>query len=69
MKKAGFVYLLEGFMDVIAMYKAGIENTVAIMGTALTKGHIQALRRLTNHIYLCFCLLYTSNSINPNHNQ
>lgn len=52
-KKAGFVYLLEGFMDVIAMYKAGIENTVAIMGTALTKGHIQALRRLTNHIYLC----------------
>lgn len=52
-KKAGFVYLLEGFMDVIAMYKAGIENTIALMGTALTKGHIQALRRLTNTIYLC----------------
>ena len=47
-KEAGFIYLLEGFMDVIAMYKAGIENTVAIMGTALTKGHIQALRRLTH---------------------
>jgi len=52
-KKAGFVYLLEGFMDVIAMYKAGIENTVAIMGTALTKGHMQALKRLTTHIHLC----------------
>lgn len=52
-KKAGFVYLLEGFMDVIAMYKAGIENTVAIMGTALTKGHIQALRRMTSSVYLC----------------
>lgn len=52
-KKAGFVYLLEGFMDVIAMYKAGIENTVAIMGTALTNGHIQALRRLTSTVYLC----------------
>ncbi len=52
-KKAGFVYLLEGFMDVIAMYKAGIENTVAIMGTALTKGHIQALKRLTSTICLC----------------
>lgn len=52
-KKAGFVYLLEGFMDVIAMYKAGIENTVALMGTALTKGHIQALRRLTKKIHLC----------------
>lgn len=52
-KKEGFVYLLEGFMDVIAMYKAGIENTVAIMGTALTKEHIQSLRRLTNHACLC----------------
>ena len=52
-KEAGFIYLLEGFMDVIAMYKAGIENTVAIMGTALTKGHIQALRRLTHHVRLC----------------
>lgn len=52
-KQAGFVYLLEGFMDVIAMYKAGIGNTLAIMGTALTKGHIQALRRLTNTVHLC----------------
>ena len=52
-KKEGFVYLLEGFMDVIAMYKAGIENTLAIMGTALTNGHIQALRRLTSTVYLC----------------
>lgn len=52
-KQAGFVYLLEGFMDVIALYKAGIENTVALMGTALTSGHIQALRRLTRTIYLC----------------
>ena len=52
-RQAGFVYLLEGFMDVIALYKAGIENTVAIMGTALTKGHMQALRRITNTIYLC----------------
>lgn len=52
-KQEGFVYLLEGFMDVIAMYKAGIENTVAIMGTALTKGHIQAIRRLTSTVHLC----------------
>ncbi|MCD7894480.1 MAG: DNA primase [Erysipelotrichaceae bacterium] len=52
-KQAGFVYLLEGFMDVIAMYKAGIENTMALMGTALTSGHIRMLRRLTHNIYLC----------------
>ncbi len=52
-KQAGFVYVLEGFMDVIALYKAGIHNTVAIMGTALTKENIQALRRLSSHIVLC----------------
>ena len=30
------VYLFEGFMDVIAAYRAGIYNSVASMGTALT---------------------------------
>lgn len=52
-KKEGFVYVLEGFMDVIALYKANIHNTVAIMGTALTKENMQALRRLSRHIVLC----------------
>ena len=52
-RKEGFVYLLEGFMDVIAMYKAGIENAVAIMGTALTRDHIQLLRRMTNTVHIC----------------
>lgn len=52
-RKEGFVYLLEGFMDVIALYKAGIENAVAIMGTALTKEHIQLLRRITNTVHIC----------------
>lgn len=52
-RKAGFVYITEGFMDVIACYKAEIYNVVALMGTAFTNGHIQALRRLTKTIYLC----------------
>ena len=52
-KKEGFAYLLEGFMDVIALYKAGIENAVAIMGTALTKDHLTMLRKITDTIYLC----------------
>ena len=30
------LYLMEGFMDVIAAYRAGIENAVASMGTALS---------------------------------
>lgn len=52
-KKAGFVYLLEGFMDVIALYRAGIENAVAIMGTALTKENLLLLRKLTDTVHLC----------------
>lgn len=52
-RKEGFVYLLEGFMDVIALYKAGIENAVAIMGTALTQEHIQLLRRITSTVHIC----------------
>lgn len=52
-KKEGFVYLLEGFMDVIALYRAGLENAVALMGTALTKSHLTLLRKVTDTIYLC----------------
>ena len=33
--KTSEIYLMEGFMDVIAAYRAGIENAVASMGTAL----------------------------------
>lgn len=52
-RQAGFVIITEGFMDVIALYKAGIKNAVAIMGTALTKGHIKLLKRLSKIVYLC----------------
>lgn len=52
-RQAGFVIVTEGFMDVIALYKAGIKNAVAIMGTALTKGHLKLLQRLSKIIYLC----------------
>lgn len=52
-KKAGFVYLLEGFMDVIALSRIGIDNTLAIMGTALTNEHMNMIRKLSNTVYLC----------------
>jgi DNA primase len=48
------IYLFEGFMDVIAAYRAGIKNGVATMGTALTKEHIQMLFSVTKNIVLCF---------------
>ncbi len=48
------VYLMEGFMDVIAAYKSGIFNVVATMGTALTEKHISRLRKIANNYVLIY---------------
>ena len=53
-RQANKIYLFEGFMDVIAAYRAGITNGVATMGTALTKEHIQNIFSITKNIVLCF---------------
>ena len=47
------VIVMEGFMDVIRASTIGIRNTVALMGTALTKEQIALLKRLSNNIILC----------------
>jgi len=51
---ADSVFIFEGFMDVIAAHRAGIDNALAIMGTALTEHQIQAIKRLTENVTLCF---------------
>ena len=48
------IIIVEGQIDVIAMHRAGFKNTVACMGTALTKENAHELKKLTNHICLCF---------------
>lgn len=53
-RKKHKVIVMEGFMDVMAAAKAGIMNTVATMGTSLTKEHIQKLKRLTDSVILCY---------------
>ena len=52
--KLDYVYLVEGYMDVIGLSKNGIENTVANLGTALTNKQIQILNQFYNHIIICF---------------
>lgn len=42
--------LYEGYMDVIAAYKAGIQSGVASMGTSLTTEQVYMLRRITPNI-------------------
>jgi DNA primase len=63
-RKEGFVIVVEGNMDCISSHQAGIENVVAVSGTAMTVGHVGALipgthgrrllQRYTKDIYLAF---------------
>ena len=45
--------VVEGNVDEIAMVKHGFVNTVACMGTALTKFHAGVIRRFSQLVYLC----------------
>ena len=47
------VIVMEGFMDVIRASSIGIKNTVALMGTALTKEQTNLIKRLSNNIIMC----------------
>lgn len=48
------IILVEGQMDVIAMCKAGFENTIATLGTALTPGHARLIKRYTDKVIVCY---------------
>ena len=52
-KKPQFL-LCEGYMDVIALHQAGFDNAVASLGTALTSGHANLLKRYTKEVYLTY---------------
>ncbi len=49
----GYCYLMEGFMDVMSAYRAGINNAVALMGTSLTTDQVKLLGKLRCEIRLC----------------
>lgn len=46
--------LVEGYMDVIALGTAGINNVVAGMGTALTEGQAREIKKIVSTIYVCY---------------
>ncbi|MGI8945869.1 MAG: DNA primase [Thermoleophilaceae bacterium] len=55
--KAGRVVVVEGYTDVLALHQAGIEETVAVMGTALTSEQLGELARAAGRdgtVFLCF---------------
>ncbi len=54
MQTAGSAYLVEGYMDCIAMAQAGYINCVATLGTACTADHLAHLARLTQTVFVLY---------------
>lgn len=47
-------FLVEGYMDVLSMYQAGIENTVASSGTSLTQDQVRLIKRYTSNLTIIY---------------
>ncbi|NQY44042.1 MAG: DNA primase, partial [Legionellales bacterium] len=46
--------IVEGYLDVIALHQNGLKNTIAILGTAIKKEHINLITRYTKNFIFCF---------------
>ena len=53
-RETGAVYIVEGYLDLLALYQHGIENCVATLGTALTSNHIRLLTRYAGRMILVY---------------
>ena len=48
------IYVVEGYLDVVAMSENGINNAVATLGIATNRFHTQSLLRLVDEVIFCF---------------
>ena len=53
-RKQNHVIIVEGQMDAIFSYQAGVKNVVASSGTALTEAHLDLIKRFTKNIKMAF---------------
>lgn len=53
-RRSGVVYLVEGYLDVLSLHQHGIENAVAILGTAITSAHVRILRGHVGKVILVY---------------
>ena len=54
MRQRGFVILVEGYLDFLVPYQAGVRNLVASLGTALTETQVRLLGRYVRQIIVNF---------------
>ena len=48
------VVVVEGYMDLLALFQAGFKNVVATLGTALTESHAKLIKRYTRNVIVLF---------------
>jgi len=53
-RSRGEAVLVEGYMDLLALYRYGIKNVVASLGTALTRAQALLIKRFCNKVVLLF---------------
>lgn len=53
-RATGYVVAVEGNLDVVSSHQAGVRQTVATAGTAMTEHHLRALKRLTADVRLAY---------------
>ncbi len=53
-RSTGYVVTVEGNLDVVSSHQAGVRQTVATAGTAMTEHHLRALKRLTADVRLAY---------------
>jgi len=53
-RETGYVLVVEGYMDVVALAQLGFANAVATLGTACTTVHVQKLMRQTDAVVFSF---------------
>ena len=53
-KADGQLILVEGYMDVIALHQAGIENAIATLGTALTEEQAMIIKQFCSEVVVCY---------------
>ena len=53
-RASGTVFIVEGYLDLLALHQHGIENSVATLGTALTAEHVRMLTRYAGRMILVY---------------
>ncbi len=53
-RSEGAVFVVEGYVDVISLWEAGVENVAATCGTALSPEHARLLKNLAGRVVLVF---------------